>query len=100
MRTNPCLHLPNPRPHFSNPGRDHKAHIRNSQEEGALPATTHISEDGVSGTKKEEVPGQLLEERNSKCYLRVNKLKEISSEHKGKMPLDWRRSHRRNWREG
>lgn len=99
MKTNPCLHLPNPRLYFSNPDKDHKAHIRNSQEEGALAATKHVLEDGISGIKKEEVPGQLPEEKSSKCYLTVNKLKEISSEHKRKMPFAWRRSHSRNWGE-
>lgn len=70
--------------------------MRNSQQRGNLPAAKHILEDGVSGIKAEEEPGQFLEERSSKCYLFVNKHKEISNEHKRKIPLDWRRSHSRN----
>lgn len=54
---------------------------------------------GVSGIKAEEEPAKLLKKRNSKCYLFMNNLKESSSEHNRKIPLD-KRNHSRGWGEG
>lgn len=66
--------------------------MRNSQAEVAA---KHSLENRVYGIKAEEEPRK-LEKRSSKCHLLINNLKEISSEHKTKMPLDWR-SHRSSW---
>lgn len=70
--------------------------MRNRQGEGASTGSskTHLGRGGVSGIKAEEEPGKLLKKRNSKCYLCMNNLKEISSEHKRKIQFD-RRSHSR-----
>lgn len=69
--------------------------MRNSQAEVAA---KHSLENRVYGIKAEEEPRK-LEKSSSKCHLLINNLKEISSEHKTKMPLDWR-SHRNSWGEG
>lgn len=88
----PASISPTPNPDIDH---DHETQMRNSQAEVAA---KHSLENRVYGIKAEEEPRN-LEKRSSKCHLLINNLKEISSEHKTKMPLDWR-SHRSSWGEG